>query len=160
VTESDQAIDHETRADVAEVLVRYATGIDSRDWDLLRTCFTDDCEADYGAVGAWHGADEITTFMRETHEPLGHTLHRITNQTVHPDGGRARARSYVDALVMLPDNTSGTRATGYYDDELIRTDTGWKIARRRFTSVLMQLVPDGTIFSLDPQTTDESEAGQ
>ncbi len=43
-----QSIDREVRQDIAEVLVRYATGIDRRDWALLRSCFTDDCEADYG----------------------------------------------------------------------------------------------------------------
>ena len=78
------AIDREVREDVAEVLVRYATGIDRRDWALFRSCFTDDCEADYGAIGGWHAADEITAWMRETHEPCGHTMHRITNASVTP----------------------------------------------------------------------------
>ena len=79
------AVDREARQDVADVLVRYATGIDSRDWALFRSCFTDDCEADYGEIGVWHSADEITEWMRATHEPCGHTLHRITNQAVTGD---------------------------------------------------------------------------
>ena len=53
-------VDREVRAAVTDVLVRYASGIDRRDWDLFRTCFTDDCEADYGEIGVWHGADVIT----------------------------------------------------------------------------------------------------
>ncbi len=44
--------------------------------------FADDCEADYGSIGQWHSGDEITEWMRETHEPVGHTLHRITNQAL------------------------------------------------------------------------------
>jgi len=44
-------VDRDVRADVADVLVRYATGIDQRDWALFRTCFTEDCEADYGGIG-------------------------------------------------------------------------------------------------------------
>ncbi len=63
---------------------RYATGIDRRDWDLFRTCFTDDCEADYGEIGLWHGVDEITEWMRVVHDACGHTLHRITNIAVSP----------------------------------------------------------------------------
>jgi 3-phenylpropionate/cinnamic acid dioxygenase small subunit len=143
------AVDRETRADIAELLVRYATGIDSRDWDLFRSCFTDDCDADYGPIGHWHGADEITEWMRQSHAPTGHTMHRITNQVVRSDGDRVRARSYVDALVLAADNRSGTQAVGYYDDELARTDDGWRIARRTFTMVLLQLVPDGTVLDIE-----------
>ena len=148
------AADREVRQDVAEVLVRYATGIDRRDWALFRSCFTDDCEADYGTIGEWHSADEITAWMRETHEPCGHTMHRITNEAVTTqigsgfDGGSVAARSYVDAIVMFGDNQAGTRATGFYDDELVRTGDGWKIAKRRFTMVMLQLYPEGTSIEL------------
>jgi 3-phenylpropionate/cinnamic acid dioxygenase small subunit len=147
-------IDREVREDVAEVLVRYATGIDGRDWALFRSCFTDDCDADYGPIGHWQSADEITAFMVDAHEAAGHTLHRITNVVVRPSDGGAASRSYVDALVLFADGTSGTRATGFYDDELVRTDDGWKIARRAFTMVLLQLVPDGTVVSLDDFTNE------
>jgi hypothetical protein len=56
-TMSAPKVDRDVRQDVADVLVRYATGIDRRDWALLRSCFTDDCEADYGEIGGWHSAD-------------------------------------------------------------------------------------------------------
>jgi 3-phenylpropionate/cinnamic acid dioxygenase small subunit len=141
------SIDHAVRQDVAEILVRYATGIDRRDWALFRTCFTEDCDADYGDIGHWHGVDEITEWMERTHEPCGYTVHRITNVAVSADGDggddRVQARSYVDALVLGPDNRSGVRAAGFYDDELVRTDDGWRIARRRFTSILVQPVGEG-----------------
>jgi 3-phenylpropionate/cinnamic acid dioxygenase small subunit len=126
-------------ADVAEVLVRYATGIDRRDWTLFRSCFTDDCEADYGDIGVWHGGDEITAWMEKSHAPCGHTMHRITNVVVVPREGGVAARSYVDAVVMGPGNKTGSEAVGYYDDDLVRTDEGWKIARRRFTMVHLRL---------------------
>ena len=53
-------LDRGTRQDVTDVLVRYATGIDQRDWALFRTCFTEDCVVDYGDIGLWHGVDEVT----------------------------------------------------------------------------------------------------
>jgi 3-phenylpropionate/cinnamic acid dioxygenase small subunit len=125
-------------------LVRYASGIDRRKWELFRSCFADGCQADYGDVGAWNSADEITAFMREMHEPLGPTLHRITNQTVELRGdNEATARSYVDALVMGPDNGSSIRVAGYYDDELGRDVDGWKITRRSFTMVHLEMGPKG-----------------
>jgi 3-phenylpropionate/cinnamic acid dioxygenase small subunit len=141
---TDRILDRDVRQDVADVLVRYATAIDRRDWALFRTCFTEDCDADYGDIGAWHGVDAITDWMERTHRGCGHTLHRITNQAITPNGDGVAARSYVDAIVMAADNRHGTRGVGYYDDELVRTDEGWKIARRRFTLVLLQLDVEGT----------------
>jgi uncharacterized protein (TIGR02246 family) len=133
-------VDQATRQEVADLLVRYATGIDRRDWALLRSCFTDDCEADYGDIGHWHGAGEITAWMEQAHAACGQTLHRITNQVVSPRHDGVTARSYVDALIMGGDRTAGTRAIGYYDDELTRAEAGWQIARRTFTMVSVEPV--------------------
>jgi hypothetical protein len=36
---------------------------------------------------------------------------------------------------MVGDNTSGVNGIGYYDDDLVLTDAGWRIAGRRFTTV-------------------------
>lgn len=140
MSESGTALSREVRQDVADVLVRYATGIDRRDWDLFRTCFTDDCETDYGEIGVWHGVDEITEWMRVVHDACGHTLHRITNIVVSAAADGVTARSYVEALVLGPDNGAGVRATGYYDDELVDTLDGWRITRRTFTLVRQEPV--------------------
>jgi 3-phenylpropionate/cinnamic acid dioxygenase small subunit len=133
---SEPGLGHGGRGDISDVLIRYASGIDRRDWALFRTCFTDDCDVDYGDIGSWSSVDEITEWMTAVHEPCGHTMHRMTNIAIEAEGeGRARASSYVDAVLMNGDNTSGMRAVGFYDDELVRTDEGWRIARRRYTMV-------------------------
>jgi len=61
--------EREDRQDIAEVLLRYATGIDRRDWPLFRTAFTDDCELDYGEIGTWNGVDAVTEFMKVASAP-------------------------------------------------------------------------------------------
>jgi hypothetical protein len=127
--------ERDDRQDISELLVRYATGIDRRDWPLFRTVFTDDCELDYGEIGAWQGVDAVTDFMDTTHAMAGHTLHRLTNQAITLDGDNASARTYIDAVIMFGDNQSGVNAWGFYDDEIVRTADGWRIARRRFTQV-------------------------
>ena len=134
--------EREDRQDITEVLLRYATGIDRRDWSLFSTVFTDDCSLDYGEIGAWQGVDAVTGFMRQAHAAAGHTLHRLTNPVIAVEGDRAEARTYVDALVMLADNKSGVNGIGYYDDEVVRTAAGWRIARRRFTTVQVKAVGD------------------
>jgi 3-phenylpropionate/cinnamic acid dioxygenase small subunit len=127
--------EREDRQDISELLVRYATGIDRRDWPLFRTVFTDDCELDYGEIGTWQGVDAVTEFMDKTHAMAGHTLHRLTNQVITVDGDNATARTYIDAVIMFGDNQAGVNAWGFYDDEVVRTADGWRIARRRFTQV-------------------------
>lgn len=126
------------RQDISDLLVRYATGIDRRDWPLFRTVFTDDCQLDYGEIGSWSGVDAVTDFMEKVHAMAGHTLHRLSNQAVAIDGDNAVARTYVDALIMSADDQSGGQGVngiGFYDDEIVRTPEGWRIARRRFTAV-------------------------
>ncbi len=132
--------ERDDRGDIGELLIRYATGIDRRDWPLFRTVFTADCELDYGEIGQWHGVDAVTEFMQLAHAAAGHTMHRITNRTVELDGDRAAARSYVDGLIMAADNRSGVNAVGFYDDEIVKTPQGWRIARRRFTPVRVTTV--------------------
>jgi 3-phenylpropionate/cinnamic acid dioxygenase small subunit len=126
-------MDQELSSAVTDLLVRYATGIDTRDWVLLRSCFTDDCDADYGDIGHWHSGDDITAWMAETHDPLGPTMHRLSNVALIPDGAGVRARSYVHAVIVLPDD-SAIHAYGFYDDEVVVGDDGPRIGRRRYTS--------------------------
>jgi 3-phenylpropionate/cinnamic acid dioxygenase small subunit len=123
------------RADIADVLIRYATGIDRRDWPLFRTAFTPDCELDYGQIGTWSGVDAVAEFMEVSHAGAGHTMHRLSNMAIAVTGDTATARTYIDGLILAADNASGVNAVGFYDDELVRTAEGWRIATRRFTPV-------------------------
>ena len=109
---------------------------------MFRTVFTDDCELDYGEVGSWKGVDAITEFMEQAHSMAGHTMHRLTNQVIAVDGDNAQSRTYVDALIMVGDTNSGVNAAGFYDDELVRGDDGWRVARRRFIQVRVAPVGD------------------
>jgi 3-phenylpropionate/cinnamic acid dioxygenase small subunit len=129
VTERDD------RQDISDLLVRYATGIDSRDWPLFRTVFTEDCALDYGVIGSWQGVDAVTEFMQQAHALAGYTLHRLTNQAITVNGDTAAARTYIDAVIMAGGNDAGVNAWGFYDDEIVRSADGWRIARRRFTQV-------------------------
>jgi 3-phenylpropionate/cinnamic acid dioxygenase small subunit len=132
------------RSEIADVLIRYATGIDRRDWNLFRSCFTADCECDYGDIGSWHDVEGITEYMTTVHEHCRHTLHRITNVSVDlASEVTASARSYVDAFILGPEGSGGVRATGFYDDELVRATDGWRIARRHFTMVHAEPVDEG-----------------
>ena len=131
--------EREDRQDISELLVRYATGIDRRDWPLFRTVFTDDCQLDYGEIGKWSGVDAVTEFMEQTHA-MADTPAPL-DQSGHC-GPRRRGLS--PHLRRRADNVRRQQRrrerVGFYDDEIVRTADGWRIARRRFTEVRVSTV--------------------
>lgn len=126
----------EDQAQISEVLVRYATGIDQRDWDLFRTCWTSDAVADYGEIGTFVGIDALTDFMFASHDAMGTTHHRLSNFAIdvgaEGDPDRATSRCYVHAILIATpgDPQSWIDAVGHYDDVLTRTVDGWRISHR------------------------------
>lgn len=117
---------------ITEVLIRYATGIDSKDWPLLRSCWTDEIDVDYQQLGHFTSPDSLTEVMTRLHENMGPTYHRLSNFVIAVDGDRATVRSYVHAVLMLqPDDpTNWVDALGHYDDVFVRTPDGWRISER------------------------------
>jgi 3-phenylpropionate/cinnamic acid dioxygenase small subunit len=117
---------------IAEVLIRYATGIDSKDWPLLRSCFTDQIDVDYQQLGHFTSADALTEVMTRLHENMGPTYHRMSNFVINVEGDRASVRSYVHAVLMFQpeDFTNWVDALGHYDDVFVRTSDGWRISER------------------------------
>jgi 3-phenylpropionate/cinnamic acid dioxygenase small subunit len=122
----------EDEAEISDVLIRYATGIDQRDWPLFRTCWTHDVDADYDQLGQLKGVDAITDVMIRMHEAMGPTYHQLSNFVINIDGDRAVVKSYVHAVLMLtPDDSKNwVDAVGHYDDVFIHTAEGWRIGRR------------------------------
>jgi 3-phenylpropionate/cinnamic acid dioxygenase small subunit len=130
--------DEDDRMAVTDVLVRYATAIDRRDWTLFETCFTEDCASDYGpAIGGWTDRADLTAFMVSAHANMGHTMHRMTNFVTAIDGDTATGRTYVHVILQLDrENPTVVYETfGFYDDKLVRAGDGWRIAERNFTTV-------------------------
>jgi 3-phenylpropionate/cinnamic acid dioxygenase small subunit len=125
------------RGAIADVIVRYATAIDRRDWALFRTCFTEDCGSDYGSIGGWSNVDDLTAFMTKAHAGMGHTLHRMTNIVASVDGDTATGRAYVHVVLQLDRQNPSTvyETFGFYDDTFVRAPDGWRIAQRNFTTV-------------------------
>lgn len=133
------SIASDLRTEATDVLIRYATGIDSRDWALFRTCFTDDCDVDYGEIGHWRSCDEITAWMADTHDPFGPTMHRMTNVSFTGEGDALRSRSYVHAVLVTADRSAAIHAYGWYDDTMVKTGAGLRIARRLFTLAVTEM---------------------
>ncbi len=120
------------RNEIIETINNYAFGIDLRDWDLFRSVFTDEIEAHIGNPEAGPGittADAWTERVRSALSGFKGTQHVFSNYRVNLDGDRASTIVYVQATHYLPNDQGDNHWTlaGYYNHELVRTDSGWKI---------------------------------
>ncbi len=126
------------RAEISDVFHRYALGVDMRDWEMFRGCFTDDVEADFTSI--WpglvvKGADEWVERAENLIEGFDATQHIITNHTHDIRGDTAKSTSYLHAqhVVRTPMGNDENVLAGYYQYEMVRTDQGWKIQKYSLT---------------------------
>jgi ketosteroid isomerase-like protein len=121
------------RLEIAEVLYRYATALDTRDWALLSAVFVEDAVYRMGVRGEFAGPDAIADKLKDVLGPLRATQHLMGNPVITVDGDTARSTSYVRAQHYRTDHSNGGNTLdmgGIYADELIRTQDGWRIAHR------------------------------
>jgi ketosteroid isomerase-like protein len=122
------------RLAISQVLDEYARGIDSRDWDLVQSVFTDDAFLDYTAFGGPKGPrDDVITWLQDALTAFVMSQHHITNRLVTIDGDEAVVAAELLAIMGMtgdPGKMSMMYTGGQYNDRLVRTAEGWKIARR------------------------------
>jgi 3-phenylpropionate/cinnamic acid dioxygenase small subunit len=138
------------RLEIEDLLTRYATGVDTKDWDLWESCFTPDAHIDYSAFGgATGGVKEVRAWLAEVMTRFAATQHLVTNRDIRLDGDRATARSGFYNPMAIRTGEGDQRVLffdgGYYCDELVRTPDGWRIETRReefsYSTRLSPLLP-------------------
>jgi len=122
------------RIRINDLLIRYTRAIDTKDWNLLDSCFIPDADVDYTASGGVAGKyPEVRAWLAKALAPFPITAHYITNSMVDLRGDRASARTLVlnPMFFANPDGSLHDFTVGAtYVDELVWTDAGWRIARR------------------------------
>ena len=122
------------RIEIDDLITRYATAVDTKDWDLYRTVFTDDAIIDYTSAGGIRGGlGEVVEWLSHALKLFPMTQHLITNRHVVLEGDTATGRSYYYNPLGRPDGKGGMQLLffgGYYNDRFRRTPEGWRIAER------------------------------
>jgi 3-phenylpropionate/cinnamic acid dioxygenase small subunit len=127
------------KAEISDVQLRYATGLDTRNWALFQTCFTDEFDADFtsvfGGTARRVSAARWAESARRTLSGLAATQHIITNHVITVDGDKALCVAYVQAQHYLPNDQGDSTQTmgGYYTNHFVRTAHGWRIASCKLT---------------------------
>ena len=115
---------------IKDLYRRYAFGVDSIDFDLVRSVFHPDCRV----IGTAEEGDldGYLTGIEEALHQWDATMHFVGNQYIEIDGDRGHVESWVVGYHMEAEDSPlqhlvlGLR----YQDDLVRSGDDWKIIRR------------------------------
>lgn len=133
---------------IRELLHQCARAIDSKDWQLFEDCFTEEVQLTYGGSGnsphaggvprTFADRAELVEYIRMTHQPLGHTLHGMSNVSITVDPPQdARARAYGRVVLTHEAHPEGNywETAGYCEDRRRNDGSGWRISAHHLTRV-------------------------
>jgi hypothetical protein len=125
---------------ITEVLYRYCHAVDRMDPDLGAMIWHEEGRAHYEGIFDGTGA-EFIEFVFEQHRGCDATSHQLTNVLIDVEGERATSESYVTACIR----TFGVDVVvrGRYVDSWSRRAGVWRIAERRYTNDITQIIPVG-----------------
>lgn len=124
-------------SDISALLYRYARAVDSKDWELYRSVFTEDAHIDYSSAGAIVGSrDEVVDWFAANFGVIPWSMHYITNiEILDGDGDTATVRAMFYNPMQLPGMAEMSACGGYYHHELVRTPDGWRSRSLREANV-------------------------
>ena len=122
------------RDEIGRLIRTYAHGVDRRDWSLVRSCFSDDAEAQ--GSRSTGPIEPYLAALRPGVEFYPTTMHFMGNQLIELDGDTARVETYAVAYhwkdeVAGTDHPENLVVGVRYLDTLERRHDGWRITRRQ-----------------------------
>jgi hypothetical protein len=128
--------------EITALLNKYARAVDTKDWELYRSVFTDDAHIDYSSAGAAAGSrDRVAQWLSHGFGTIPMSMHYITNIETDIDGDTARVRAMFYNPMQLPGMAELSYCGGYYHHELVRTPDGWRSRNLREESVWFTNAP-------------------
>ncbi len=127
-------------AAIADLRARYVHHLDNREWDAFIDLFVPD--GSFEGLARVQGHAELRHFFsQEVTAMQDQFWHFCTNGTAYVNGDRATGRLSMEFISV----TKGVSyvSAGHYDDELVRTDSGWKFQSRRITFYFYSPLKDG-----------------
>jgi ketosteroid isomerase-like protein len=130
------------RSEIAQLLAEYAHAVDRQDFAAVAACFLPDATANYGGHELGPGVEPILAYIRGV-ERFAATQHLFGVPLVRVDGDRAVATTHAASYLVegLDDGASVLGRGLTYDDELVRTADGWRIARRVHRPIWSTVAP-------------------
>ena len=125
----------EDRIQISEQVIKYAMGVDRRDWAMFADCFTDPVDADFSGGGAPAAPVSRADLVGRVSTALSGftaTQHISPNHVIEFDASdpdRAICHSYMYAQHLLRGSGNGEfyLLHGSYTNHMLRTTDGWRI---------------------------------
>ena len=119
------------REDIIDLAVRYTWALDTKDVEQLRQVFTPDATATLRGVEC-DGVDQIIARIGGSILRLARTQHLVGNHQVTVDGDTGTHRCHLQSQHVREGTVGGDNflVGGYYEDRVVRTPAGWRIAHR------------------------------
>lgn len=127
----------EDRAEISELVIKYAVGVDRRDWKMFAALFTDPAYVDFSELGGPAGTSpraELVSGISSVLDGFTATQHLSPNHLIEfddADPGRAVCYSYMYAQHVLEGSAGGEfyLLRGWYANHVVGTPEGWRIER-------------------------------
>lgn len=120
--------------DIRGRLELYGFAVDARRWDLFDRIFArDDLHVRHGDNAAYTGLAKFKDGFDRVHLGFDLTRHSMSNFLIDVAGDQARSITYGQWRLVRFGCPGGDCWTseGWYEDQWLRTDAGWRIARRQ-----------------------------
>ncbi|MPY96061.1 MAG: hypothetical protein GEV08_24275 [Acidimicrobiia bacterium] len=118
------------RLAIDDVLSSYAAGLDAQDWRLWRSIFVPevvfDMQSVHGRPPVLEEIDKTVSVIRVQFAGFRATQHVIVNRRHTIEGDRAQVLATMQAWHWFDERCY--TMFGYYDDKLVRTAEGWRLA--------------------------------
>jgi hypothetical protein len=123
------------RQEIDDLLTRYATAVDGRDWTLLDAVFSEDAVLDYRSAGGIRGPyAEVRQWLSEVLPIFTWTQHLVVNRAidVHEGGRSARSCSifHNPNQILIDGEPWSFTVGGRYHDRFERLTEGWRVTVR------------------------------
>jgi SnoaL-like domain len=124
---------------IEDLVIEEAAAIDERDWDRWEAAYVPDAKIDWSGNGGAKGDPKVvrawaSSVLSEANFPYPQYQHYCTNFRIRVSGDKATSRhlQIIPISVVAPGGGRQIAFSGiWFDDELVRTAEGWKIAARK-----------------------------
>ncbi|WP_433189957.1 nuclear transport factor 2 family protein [Actinoallomurus sp. CA-150999] len=117
----------EDRLAIEDLIVGYATALDTQDWDLCRSCFRPDARTTMDRVGEFDTCEALIARLAPRLTIFTALQHFVSNFVIRGDGDTATARNHFVSHHVPKDGAPYTYG-GVFEFDVVRDADGWRFA--------------------------------